>query len=98
MHILKKYRSGWTVSIPSSWFTFGEDGKLKGILEKKSGNGWQAGINGSSEVRCHQNVPQIAIYNVPGCSCLFPHKHLANVSIYMYVCCMNISLVSHVYS
>ena len=65
MQILKKYRSGWTVSIPSCSFTFGEDGKLKGTLEKKSGNGWQAGVNGSSEVSFPQHVPQLAVCNEP---------------------------------
>ena len=63
MQILKKYRRGWTVSLPSCSFAFGEDGKLKGILEKESGNGWQAGIDGSCDVSCHQYIPQLAFYN-----------------------------------
>ena len=77
MQILIKYRSGWTVSLPSSSFTFGEDGKLKGILEKESGNGWQAGIDGSCGVRCHQDIPQLAVYNEPSklqsSAQLYPH-------------------------
>ena len=72
--------------MPSCSFAFGEDGKVKGKLKKESGNGWEAGINGSSEVRSHQNVPQIAIYNVPGCSCVFHHQNLPNMSMYVRMC------------
>ena len=77
MQILKKYRRGWTVSLPSSSFAFGEDEKLKGKLEKESGNGWQAGIDGSCDVSCHQDIPQLAVYNEPSklqsSAQLYPH-------------------------
>ena len=41
--------------MPSCSFSIGEDGKLKGKLKKESGNGWQAGINGSPEVSGYLN-------------------------------------------
>ena len=56
VQILMKYRSDWTVDEPSCSFTFGEEGELKGKLRQESGNGWQACINMSHEVRHHQAV------------------------------------------
>ena len=47
--------------MPSCSFSIAKDGKLKGKLKKESGNGWQAGINGSPEVSAHQYGPHPAI-------------------------------------
>ena len=47
--------------MPSCSFSISEDGKLKGELKKKSGNGWQAGINGSPVVSGHQYGPHPAV-------------------------------------
>ena len=55
LQILKKYRKGWTVGKQSSSFTLGGDG-LKGNLKEESGNGWQAVIDGSSEVSKHSSA------------------------------------------
>ena len=49
IQILMKYRSGWTVSKHSYPFTF-EDNKIMGKLRDEHGNGWQAAINGPTEV------------------------------------------------
>ena len=47
--------------MPSCSFSIDEDGKLKGKLKKERENGWQAGINGSSEVSGHQYGPHPAV-------------------------------------
>ena len=52
LQILMKYRtgkSGWTVSNPSCPFTL-KEGRIRGLLKEKHGNGWHAVISGSHEV------------------------------------------------
>ena len=55
LQILTKYRKGWTVGKLSSSFSLEGDG-LKGNLKEKRGNGWQAVINGPSEVNKHTSA------------------------------------------
>ena len=70
--------------MPSCSFSISEDGKLKGELKKKSGNGWQAGINGSPEVSGHQYGPHPATY--VKCSCLLSFHVTFKVLTCTYVC------------
>ena len=52
LQILIKYRkekSGWIVSNPSCPFTL-KEGRIRGLLKEKHGNGWHAVISGSHVV------------------------------------------------
>ena len=70
--------------MPSCSFSIGENGKLKGKLKKESGNGWQAGINGSPEVSGRQYGPHPATYLK--CSCLLSFQVTFKVLACIYVC------------